>query len=351
MKKTVISMDLGGSLTRILINNSKNVIEYNSEVAILDTKDDILSIYDNPEDELFIYSPENVTRLARDSALRVYPNSVTTIDHTKFKTESAITISKVYCAIANALLKDNYGTTEVTPYIGIALPPSELYAGKANEFKKKLENKIKLVFPSIDNKSFKINILASNIFLYPEGIIARNHLDENNRAQLSRGTTYVIDIGHKSLDICPFKNGSPITKGVISHPIAGVKIKSDIDIALNKKGFFADTTDVFYNGTIDIDGKSYDVTNIINNAKQNYVEEILKVLNMSAMSSNIPLRAVNTYLLIGRPFNKVGTNGILISDILKDRLPGANFIHVEDMSNANIKGVHKTLKASIFDGN
>lgn len=345
---TKFSIDVGGSLVRVIANNSQNITKYDSDFAVLPADVPIMNTTPSKDSTAIIHFKGNAYPIVKGRSMNLYQMEPKACDNSTLKSDFIGTYLNILYVIGRYALSEGLGVIQVNA--GVCLPPSEVYRGSQEKFIARLAGEHVVEFPLL-NERVTIVIRSSDIVCVAEGMAACFSVkDRVALNSISKGSVVLVDVGYRSTEIVLFRNGETYRGAFDSKPIGGINMEAMIHSALEKKGMFRDKDeirDILANGVISTGSTQHPIGSVVLSIKRKFAEilrsNVLSVFNAAGLN----LSSANYFLPIGRPFletGRLGTDafGGSLIDLLEEQL-GIEAIRLDNIEDANVIGVASLL--------
>jgi len=345
---TNFSIDVGGSLVRLVANDNPTIVKYDSEFAILPDDVQIMASTPSKDSTAIIKFCGQDYSVVKGRSMNLYQTVPKTCDNSTLKTDFIGTYLNILYAIGRYALKE--GQAIVHARAGVCLPPSEVYRGARDRFVANLAGEHVIDFPLL-NERITIVLKKSDIVCVAEGIAACLSIqDQAALNRVSKGSVILIDVGFRSTEIAVFRNGDIYRGAFDSKPIGGINTEAMLHSALEKKGMFRDKDEIrniLAHGVISAGSTQHPIGSVVLSIKRKFAEtlrtNVLSVFNAAGLN----LSSANYFLPIGRPFLETGkrdtdTFGGSLIDLLSEQL-GIEAIRISNIEDANVIGAASLL--------
>lgn len=344
------SIDVGGSLVRVIAGRDQTIAKYDSEFAILPEDMAVITETPNKNGTAIINFEGTRYTIVKGKSMHHYQVEPQACDNSMLKSDFIGTYLNILYAIGHHALKE--GLSVIHARVGVCLPPSEVYRGSKESFIKRLAGEHVIKFPLL-NRSVTVVIKPNKVICVSEGMAACLSIqDPSALRRVQSGTVILVDVGYRSTEIAVFRNGDIYRGAFDSKPIGGINLESMLQSALEKKGMFRDKNEIRYilaNGVISVGSTRHSVGSLVESIKRKFAENlrnnVLSVFNAASLN----LASANYFLPIGRPFLTSGkcdtdTYGGSLIDLLGEQL-GIEAIRIENIEDANVLGVASLMNA------
>lgn len=350
-----VSIDNGGSELRILPNGCK-------EDGIIHVSGGFLDI---PEQEFRIKEVEDPFMLQRvisapqasyygyigaGLTAKMYKGQSLQMDSTRRKTGSEEFYRQIVFGVALSIIKDEemYGIQEaetlelyrdyLSDFIDIVLCtdiPIKEHSGRQDfvqEFKKNICGNYEVQFPLLPTKPIvRFSLKEDYIGVLPEGGVVVSAVGSSIA---DNEYSLVIDLGHVSNDLSIYRGKKLYGNTVISSPRAGSTLIGIVQSALIDAGYQANieiAIDAITTGEIVIGKKTIDVSDIVIDAKDEFVknfikQDILQIINTVGITPG----QVNNIIPVGYLMNESVNLGSITDMIISE----LGFTYAEELQAA-----------------
>lgn len=347
---TKFSIDVGGSLVRVIADNNQRITKYDSDFAILPADVSIMNTTPSKDSTAIIHFQGNTYKIVKGRSMNLYQIEPKACDNSTLKSDFIGTYLNILYAIGRHALSEGLSTIHV--HAGVCLPPSEVYRGSREKFITRLAGEHVVEFPLL-NERISVVIRGNDVLCVAEGIAACLSIEDATALNsVSKGSVILVDVGYRSTEIALFRNGEIYRGAFDSKPIGGINMEAMTHSALEKKGMFRDKDEIrniLASGVISTGSTQHPIGPVVLSIKRKFAEilrsNVLSVFNAAGLN----LASANYFLPIGRPFLDTGIRGTesfggSLIDLLSEQL-GIEAIRINNIEDANVIGVASLLNA------